>query len=398
MFTDGDGYYRFAGLPARTYQLRLEDSGEPGTWAAEVFDGALVVGTGTDLDPDAGRDAHRRPRARPRRLSRRPAARRRVAFMPLSFAFPMEIGVWTWVPDAGPEGGSWQRYAGYATGDGTDGYMHGSNLAPGDVPRQFRLLGGSYVPEWCDDAPDLENSTPVTITAGEITDLGDIYMTKSAMISGTVTGPDGRAASPACTRRKWTLVDGAVGGGLLASRAGRDGYYQLGEMAGGTYRVEFDGRGIGLSREFWDGAASVLGARQHRPRHRARKATAIDAQLEVPGAHRGHVRDAGGDPITGVDVMIAVWDDIAGRYVDLDEMQSAARVDDQGAWRLDGLRPGTYRSSAAPSAPDYGDGVVEGVVVRPGETTEVDIVPPLRGVDRGQGDRHRRGAACRTRA
>ena len=79
MFTDGDGYYRFAGLPARTYQLRLENNDNPSPWAAEVFDGALVVGTGTDLDPGARRDAHRRSAARPRRQSRRAAARRRAA-------------------------------------------------------------------------------------------------------------------------------------------------------------------------------------------------------------------------------------------------------------------------------------------------------------------------------
>ena len=105
----------------------------------------------------------------------------------------------------------------------------------------------------------------------------------------------------------------------------------------------------------------------------------IDAQLEVAGAIDGHVRDAGGDPITGVDVMLAVWDDDRGslRRPRRDAVRGARRRSRRVAA---GRRaPGTYKVFSSPGAPDYGDGVVEGVVVRAGETTEVDIVPPLAG-------------------
>ena len=375
MITGPDGYYRFAGLPPQKYQLRLENQENPDPWAAEVFDDALVVGTGTDLDFSPGETRTVDPELD---LGGRLAGRLLddESFIPLSFAFPMEIGVWTWIPDAGPDGGSWQRYAGYSTGDGTDGYMHGSDLAPGEYRLDFSCWTGSYVYEAWQDQPDLEHATPVAIVAGETTDLGTILMQRSAMIFGHVTGPGGEPLA-GVTVRKWTLVDGQWDPGY-SFESWSDGFYQLGEMAGGTYRVEFDGRGIGYSREFWDGASSVLGATDIvlAPRQ---EVSGIDARLEVPGAIAGHVRDAGGGPITGVDVMLAVWDDIAGRYVDLDDMQSVARVDDQGAWRLDGLRPGTYKVFSSPGAPDHGDGVVEGVVVRAGETTEVDIVPPLAG-------------------
>ena len=89
-------------------------------------------------------------------------------------------------------------------------------------------------------------------------------MTKSAMIYGTVTGPDGQPVAGVHVR-KWTLVDGQWEPGY-AFESWSDGFYLLGEMAGGTYRVEFDGRGIGLSREFWDGACVGVRRRQHRPR------------------------------------------------------------------------------------------------------------------------------------
>lgn len=372
MFTDADGYFRLVGLPPRTYQLRLEDSGEPGTWAAEVFDGALVVGTGTDLDLAPGETRvvdpvlDRGGSLAGRLLEDQPP------FTPLSFAFPMEIGVWAWVADASPEGGSWQWYAGYATGDGTDGYMHGANLAPGEYRIDINCWVGAYVPEWYDDAPDLEHAAPVTITAGAVTDLGVIYMTKSAMIYGTVTGPDGQPVA-GVTVRKWTLFDGEWEPGY-EFESWSDGFYLLGEMAGGTYRVEFDGRGIGLSREFWDGASSVYGASSIvlDPRE---DVYGIDAQLSACGALEGTVLIAGGDPAVGAPVQLAQWDEVAGRYVDIFDT-APPLTDENGRWRMDSVSPGTYRVTAGPTGA-YAEGSVQGVVVDSEQTTTADITLPL---------------------
>jgi hypothetical protein len=373
MVTDGDGYYRFAGLPARTYQLRLENNDNPDPWAAEVFDGALVVGTGTDLDLTPGETRTVDPVLDPGGSLAGRLLEDQPPYTPLSFAFPMEIGVWAWVPDAGPDGGSWQRYAGYATGEDTNGYMHGVNLAPGDYRVDFNCWVGAYVPEWYDDAPDLEHSTPVTITAGAESDLGDIYMTRSAMIFGTVTGPDGQPVA-GVTVRKWTLVDGQWEPGY-SFQSWDDGYYLLGEMAGGTYRVEFDGRDLGLSREFWDDASSVLGGSSILldPRQEVHD---IDAQLQTAGALEGTVYETGGGVAAGAPVRLAIWDEGVDRYVDLDDDGSRAVTDGEGRWQIRRVTPGLYRVSAGPRT-IYAVASAEAIGVDADKTTTVDLSLPI---------------------
>ena len=373
VFTDAEGYYRMAGLPAQKYQLRLENGENPDPWAAEVFDGALVPGTGTDLDLAPGEMRTVDPV-----LDTGGSLAGRLlddeSFIPLSFAFPMEIWVWAWIPDAGPDGGSWQRYAGYSTGEDTNGYMHGPPLAPGEYRVDFDTWTGAYVYEAWQDQADLEHAAPVTIVAGETTDLGTILMQRSAMIFGHLTGPDGEPVAGVQVRQL-ELVDG-VWEPFYSFESWSDGYYQLGNMVGGAYRIEFDGRGIGLSHEFWDGAASALSGTSIvlAPRQEVH---GIDVQLAAAGTLEGTVRNADGDPIANAPVRLAIWDELAGRYAELDDDYSRTTTDGSGSWRLDWVSPGAYRVTAGPGGAQYGEASVDAVEVATEETTQVDLVLPV---------------------
>lgn len=372
IISDADGYFRIAGLPARTYQLRLEDNDNPGRWGAEVFDDALVVGTGTDLTLTPGETRTVDPVLDPggglagRLLDDED-------FTPLSFAYPMDVGVWAWVPDAPPEGGSWQWYAQYATGDTTDGYMHGPDLAPGVYLVDFSCWTGDYVFEWWQDQAEDENATPVEIKVGETTDLGNVLLQRSAMISGYVTGPDGQPLANVPVRA-WELSEWGWRS-LYEFRTWGDGYYQLGNLAGGDYRIEVDGRSGGMAREYWPDAASLPGADVVTLAPRERVA-GHDVQLGWAGTLDGTAHEAGGDPAVGVDVRLSVWDDGLGRYVGLDDGEPNVQTDEDGHWRIASVTPGTYRVSAGPSA-TCGIGKVEGVEVRAKQTTTVDITMPL---------------------
>ena len=374
--SDADGYYRFQALPSRTYQLRLENDSNAAMWGTEVFDGALVVGTGTDLSPAPGEELTVDPVLDPGgRLAGRLCDD--LTLEPNGFAYSQDCHVWAWVPDAGlPGGGSWQRYYSLWSQYEPAGVLAGSDLAPGEYRLSFGDWLGSYLEEWWQDQPDLEHSTPVTIKAGQTTDLGDVFLTRSAMIHGTVTGPDGEPLGGVHVSAlefldgEWREVSGFD--------SWSDGTYHIGNLGGGTYRVEFDGRDLGLTREFWSDQASALGAFDVVVGVRE-DAWGIDAQLGATGALEGTVLGAGGDPVPDVTVRIAVWDVNAGRYVQLDEERSEVLVDGNGAWRLADVSPGTYRVWSSPSDNDYGEGVVEGVVVKAGETTRVDIVPPRAG-------------------
>ena len=359
---------------ARTYQLRLEDTGEPGTWAAEVFDGALVVGAGTDLDLAPGETRTVDPVLD---LGGNLAGRLLddESFIPLSFAFPMEIGVWTWLPDAGPDGGSWQRYAGYATGDGHRRLHARVESRARRVPRRLLVLDGL-----------LRAGGLARPARHRARDPGDDRrrpddeprQCPDAALGHDLRPRDRRRWRPAAERPR-EGVDGervGLGPGLrVLDLGGR--LLPAGQPAGRHVPRRGDGREVGLSRKFWDGATSQFSATPLvlAPREEVYD---IDIQLEAAGtAIGGTVRNAGGDPIAGAPVELAIWDEVADRYVRLDDGYSQTTTDGDGAWRIDWPSPGTYRVTAGPAGPQYGEASVEDVEVVSEETTQVDLVLPV---------------------
>ena len=186
------------------------------------------------------------------------------------------------------------------TGEDTDGYMHGVHPRAGDYRVDVNCWVGRVRARVV-----RRRSRPRTLHAGH--DHGRRGHRSRRHLHDEV-GDDlrhGDRAGRAAGRRRHTFASGrsSTGSGSRAtrSRAGPTATTSSVRWPGATYRVEFDGRGVGLSREFWDGAASVLGADSIvlDPRE---DVYGIDAQLGSAGAIAGHVRRRRWRPAVGVAV------------------------------------------------------------------------------------------------
>ncbi|MDR7188904.1 MULTISPECIES: carboxypeptidase-like regulatory domain-containing protein [Microbacterium] len=119
------------------------------------------------------------------------------------------------------------------------------------------------------------------------------------------------------------------------------GAYTLSGLPDGDYRIEFRpfSGASELIAEYWDDAGDILSAKTISVVSGA-AVVDIDAELGVGAALSGEVSDEAGEPITGVSVRAI---DDMGRWA------SSGFTDATGAYRLAGLRTGSYLLEFAPA-------------------------------------------------
>jgi hypothetical protein len=177
-----------------------------------------------------------------------------------------------------------------ARGDGPGSFAtagtSGQYLATGLAAGTYQVLFGAsscqdsppgLVPQWFRDRPNRATATEVTVRAGATTDGISAALAPDGTISGTVTGPGGRASTGTCVVAVPLAGSNPV---LAVSRGGR----YTATVAPGRYKVEFrPGCGAaGFAVQWWKGADSRSAAR----------VIAVPARAEVTGisARLGRLR------------------------------------------------------------------------------------------------------------
>lgn len=114
------------------------------------------------------------------------------------------------------------------------------NLKPGTY--YLRAWGEivGYLPEWYQDAPDINSATPVTVNFKQETSGIDLYLSRPASISGRVTEKDGTTPIPGASVFAFPVNKQLTGSG---ANTGPDGRYKIEGLATGNYVVQVTATG-----------------------------------------------------------------------------------------------------------------------------------------------------------
>jgi protocatechuate 3,4-dioxygenase beta subunit len=225
------------------------------------------------------------------------------------------------------------------------------------------VLPGTYTPEVeCRGSRPRDKYDPITIADKDATDL--VWeVDAGAIVRGKVSTRSGEAVEGA---HVWARTTGGAARdktGWGGDTTARDGRYELTGLRPGTYKAEVSSdKGIGPKDGYKIDVAAGAIVEQ-------------DLVLEDGGTIKGTVVDAGGKPVSGVEVSARSTN---GAWSWGDNQKS----DDAGSFTLDGLRPGDYRVTAQRSwsdqlrKPGTTDDAKQGekVAVRPNQTATVRLV------------------------
>ena len=159
-------------------------------------------------------------------------------------------------------GGAWDLFSTTEV----DGFDY---IIPGLPTGTYRLLfeGDSryYAAEYYNNASSLQTATDVTVTSGSITGGTNIQLMPAGIITGTVTGPDGKR--PSTIDVNAYLQVGAAWQQFRTIKTTSRGQYRIDGLPTGTYRLRFSGDYIyddggdyqrgDYVPEYWDDAASL---------------------------------------------------------------------------------------------------------------------------------------------
>ncbi len=205
----------------------------------------------------------------------------------------------------------------------------------------FYDYSGAFVPEFYDDAPDVESATDI-ILGGATTSGIDADLAVASHVTGQVTGTAGVpldnvgvSVFAPITEDGYTSWD-HVGYGTETNGSGN---YDLGGLPAGTYRLRFYDYNGDYATEFFDDASSIETATDV-VTSVGSPAVDKDAQLELAAHITGQITDADG-PLT--DALAVAY----AQVVDGDETywyaQGFGWTSDTGTYAIDGLRSDTYK-------------------------------------------------------
>lgn len=323
--TDAAGRYTISGLTASSYRLSFaapESAGLVSEWYADKSDfstaTAVTVASGqkrANVDATLAKGAS---------LSGRVIVPAGVSIAPYTFRVVAYDAQQRWVGST------------FVAADGTftlSGLTAGTYRLQVDAPSESGLMD-----EWYADAADFASARALTVAAGEARTGLDVTLGTGASISGRVTLPTDLAAEMTNVRVQVSTDDYRNSGSASVSSTGD---YTVGGLAPGTYRVQFvPGYGSTLSPEWWDDKSDRESATAIEVAAGAKK-TAVDATLARGASVSGTISAPPGQSVSGVQVYA---------YTTSEYSYAAwASVGADGAYRLVGLRPGTYRLKFAPA-------------------------------------------------
>lgn len=358
-YTGSNGQYEVAGLAAGMYRLRFVDWNA--TYLGEVYDNVLgdnydSSGTNIVVAEEAavsGINASLAVASKIRGTVTGPDGMTPVA--------NIYVSAYRW------QGSSWTS-ASYNYTESNGSYMLG-NLAAGTYRVTFSDWRGAYVGEVYDNVPGTAFSTSGTnIVVSEGATVWDINasLATASKISGTVTGPDGVLPLQNIDVYAYRQV-GSEWSYVSYDYTDSDGFYEVGGLAAGTYRVTFrdwTGMYVGEVYDNVPGAAySASGTNIVVPA--AATVPNINASLDEYASLEGAVtRASDGSPLSGVSVHMVGM---------VNGMTYSDATDENGAYLFAQVVPGDY---AVRTAPTTNSGVLGqwymGVLHIPGQ----DVPPP----------------------
>jgi hypothetical protein len=210
---------------------------------------------------------------------------------------------------------------------------------PGEYRVGFDDFSGAHVPEYYDDAADVDDAETLTVVDGAGV-VADAVLETAAHITGHVTLP---GAAPAegvwVVAHKEVTSDGYTDFEYARSAfVDESGNYDIGGLTAGTYRVQFGDNWFveGVAVEYYDDQPTLGGADDLSLETQG-LIQGIDAQLAPDAEIRGSVTDATDAPLADAWVRAyakvgSEWEYVAGAFTGAD-----------GSYVLDGLPAGTYR-------------------------------------------------------
>ena len=317
--TKSDGSYDLGGLASGSYRLEFQDYS--GTYLTQYYNNRADLGTANAVAVTAGKT---------------------TTNINATLALAGHIG--GTVKNAGgsrlsdidvtayqPNGfGSWSYVSEVETA--SNGTYNLGGLASGSYRLEFRDYSGTYLTQYYDNQADLATANAVAVTAPKTTANINATLALAGHISGTVVNAGGSGLS-----NIWVSAWQPNGSYVNDVETKSDGSYDLGGLASGSYRLEFQDYSGAYLTQYYNsepdlGTANAVAVT-------AGKTTAnINATLALAGHISGTVKDAGGSGLGDIWVN-AYQANGQGGWSYVSEVETASN----GTYNLGSLVSGSYR-------------------------------------------------------
>jgi formylglycine-generating enzyme required for sulfatase activity len=286
--TDQSGAYSIGGLGAGTYRVEFRDSN--GVYAFEAYNDAANVELGDDVEvADSSKVTGINAS-----LAKASSISGKVTGLDGIELSTVELDLERLGDD-----GQWHWHADTETDE--DGDYELSGLKPGVYRIEFEDESGEYAVEYYNNAVEFDLATNINLGNEQHLTI-DASMLLGSRITGKVTGPDGSPLADVWveafrlnSKGKWEWYED--------TEANADGTYQIGGLPNGTYRVGFIDDDNFYSVQFNGSTGSTM-------YFESAKQFVINSPqtiFEVNGKFNeraatiaGNVRDANGEPLSGV--------------------------------------------------------------------------------------------------
>lgn len=220
---------------------------------------------------------------------------------------------------------------GPSTTTGADGSYALADVEPGSYTLQFTDCTATprFVAQWYLGADSSQGATPVTVSDGGDTALGDVSLVEGVVVSGTVTG-DGVALAGANVE----INPQSAGVGANAT-TDAEGHYATAPLPTGSYRVRFTSGPAGTwAPRYWQNQISSNTADTLELAPAAVPSrTGVDADLQSAAQIGGTVTDSEGGPLAGICVDANTVTDGSWNWI------NGATTGPTGAYVIDSLPP-----------------------------------------------------------
>ena len=243
LYTDADGYYTAAGLPTGSYKAFFYAShvGYISEWYNDQqdFDNANTIAV-TAPGATSGIDVV---------LAQGGSIQGRVKNT--SGSGIQNVGVEIHNLD-----GSLVEYAS-SVQTGADGSYKVMGLPSGSY-KVFFIGNGGYISEWYNDKPDFAGADTVSVTAPNTTTHINAVLALGGSIAGRATNAGGTGIE-----NVYAVIYTTDGYGIAYSYTNADGYYTIGGLTTGSYKVKIHGNNTGYVSEWYNDKPDFDNARHN---------------------------------------------------------------------------------------------------------------------------------------
>jgi protocatechuate 3,4-dioxygenase beta subunit len=222
-----------------------------------------------------------------------------------------------------------------------NGNFQTTGAPAGSYKVSFTDTAGPYLLQYYTNTTTYAAATPVNVTIGHVTPNINAVMARGATFSGTVTDSANNQPLSSICVTVWSSIGAWMGQRCTDAQ----GHYTSPGLAPGSYKADYlDGNGTGYLEQFYNGKAD-LGSANAIAVTAGSDTPGVNAAMQLGGSISGVVTDAAtGGPIAGA----CAWASSATV-----NSYGGACTDAAGAYRVKGLRTGTYTVQFTGSSVGY---------------------------------------------